>query len=484
MALLLLPVALAKPPLTDARLTFTSASFAGNVESLGAVESFLFLPPDEEKQVNVSIRASNLLVNWTEIGWYHVTDPRDPQDSDISVQKGPGTQGEKDHGPGTATSHLQLASANLLLVGSGENLPKVNFGALAATVQANPHGHWIGGSMSRTTAGQTDPQGTVVQIHLPAGASQTELRESSITVTGNLTIYLWDTWLNVTDQDGHSSYHAGQEFASTATPGAPARESLSRLLTLRLTNAEISITLDAGRALVVSQLSSIKAIGEARLNSALGTVNGHAVLDEPIDIQGEFRLESTNQSTNDQRMRGLLSYRADTTSVTAGTANIAAPTSPNRPISPWWLAIAAVPMLLIGTVAGIRRYGPVTLDDVEYAILAGHDRRAHSSARRLAKKTPRDPDAVFLYATTLLQRKNFGPLVEKIEPLAAQIPKPERRGIAFVLAVASHALGDKQRSAKWGAEAAREPLLAQKLEESGLGPFKPTPSRFTQSGYA
>ncbi len=484
-ALFSLPIVAAEPVTADASLAYASATLLGNITGQEDPGSFLFLPPSVAKRANVTIAATSLIVNWTENGRYEVMDPRNQSRPEYSMEKGPPAQGEKNHGTATAEADLNLMGSNLLALGFGDDLPTIGFESRTVTVQANPKGEWIGGAKDRGTAGQSDASRGIIRFTLPNGASQTELEDGRIRVTGNLTLHLWDTWLNVTDGQTTTTYRAGwEERSSTGPAGSVVQERQSRLLTLRMVKAEVVLTLDSGRALLVSPRSAITASGQAHLTSTLGSINNHMILDEPIDVRGDFRLESTNGTSGDNRMRGLLSYRAEVTSIQAGTAQIIAPASPSKGMSAWWLVAASVPVLLVGTVAGIRRYGPVTLDDVEYAILSGHDRRAHRSARRLAKKTPRDPDAVFLYATTLLQRKDFKPLLENIEPLAANIPKPERRGIAFVLAVASHALGDKQRSAKWGAEAAREPLLAQKLEESGVGSFKPGPSRFTQSGYA
>ncbi len=471
-ALLLLPITGAETSLVDAHIQYDAVQLAGTIKT-PFFESHVFVPPQRDpKRVLLSLVAEDLIVNWTDMERYDVAHPANWSRPYVGVQKGPTTHGEAQHGRATAKASFEAPSANFLIHGLASNEgPLMGFATSNAALKPNPGTQWVAGAHSREFSSTPDPNGTIIYFQLPAGATQTTLTNGTVHVQGNLTIYAWETVVDVTDQQGDTSYASGTRSQSPGpAPGTtlPAHERETRLLTINARNASATITIESGQILLSSAAVPLHVVGNALFSSALGRIGDHAVLQEDLLVDGRFQLEANNKTGSEtRRLEGTLAFRPGEAHLRAGDQELGAAQTVARSQPPWWLmAIAAGTLVL--SAAGYQRYKPTRIEDVELAFLSGRSKRANRLAQRLVRKTPRDPDAVFLYGTALLQQSDHERLIRKLEPLAKALKKGERRGVAYLLAVAAHVVNDEARTRKWGAEAAKDPELAKHLAEHGL----------------
>ena len=464
----------------DINGTITTPAFAGLV----------FLPPGETpKHASITLHAENLVVNWTERSRVEIADPANWSQPYGGVPKGPPTHGESSHANASADATFSTPMSNLIIVGRGGETPTIEFQVKEAKVKPNPVDQWIGGSRVRGSSTSPDPNGTAIYYPLAAALTQVQAGNGTFEVRGNLTLYVWETTLNVTSQDQRTTYTTGswtQPAGPLPTADGPVRERHYRLLTLHATGAIIKLQLDSGKALINAAQLHLESTGNARFEAAEGLLRvgdvDRSLLRDELSVTGTFGVSARNQSTSEPRLRGTLTLGpGPATFAVAGqeVASVTAPVEQGR--FRWWMIAGAASLLILG-VGAARRFQPVRIEQVELALLGGQDRRAGRLAQRLARKRPQDPDALFLYGTTLLQRRDFPQLLSNLEPLALRIAKPERRGLAFLLAVAAHATGDTRTARKWATEASVDPMLADRMRADGIDFAKRSGTQ--QSGYA
>jgi hypothetical protein len=461
----------------NAALTFETVEITGTINGQPA-PAHLFVPPTPTlKRVFLHIEADELVVNWTDRTRYEVADHLNWSQPYGGTQKTPQTQGEKRYPRATGDAAFTTTSSNILVTGTGSKAPLVNFTAGTVHLEANPVDQWVGGSRTRGTNPTPDVNGTAIYFPLPAAATQTRVAQATTTIEGNATIILWDTTVNVVSNGEQTPYESGswtRPLSPSPTADAPARERHYRLITVHATNARITIVIEAGHALLASQTVSLTAAGYADINAATGPLLvgqvSRELVDENVQVGGAFALNAYNASTEKSLLRGSVVFNQGPTVVTADGDQVATVASPgSRSPASWWMVVVTGGLLVLGAV-GFRRFQPVRIEQVELAILGGQHRRARRLVNRLVRRSPGDPDVVFLYGTALLQDARHERLIEKVEPLAHALKVEDRRGVAFLLAVASHAVKDEARSRKWGAEASKDPLLATQLAKSGIAP--------------
>lgn len=484
LALLFHPTAAATTVESD--IAYASVEVVG-ISTIPATAAYLFIPPAAEgKQVSFTMRAERLVVNWTEIARYDVMDPTNMSRPYGGIQQGPPSQGERDHRNATASASIIDPAANLLFAGPSQKPLTMSLDCQSLRVDSNPSDHWMVGAHSRGADPTPIPNGSTVRVPLPPEFVRARVHDAQIVLTGDTLIYVWQANVEVVDSTGTTTYASGTVHETqNPTPGPlPVGERQTRLLTIRASNATLAIRVVEGEAVVVGEAFGFASQGLASFASVSGVVGGRPLFDDKITVEGKFAFKVNKSSSAGDRLTGALAYDPALARVFASGLEITSPVpTPPFPWTTTWWILGAVSFVTAGGV-GARRLRPVRVDEVELALLAGRQRRAYSLARRLAQRRPGDPEAVFLYATTLMQRAEFARLLDKIEPLATGIKQADRGGIAFLLALAAHALGDKPRSARWATEAARDPQLAKKLAESGIaGPITPG-SASLQSGYA
>jgi hypothetical protein len=135
----------------------------------------------------------------------------------------------------------------------------------------------------------------------------------------------------------------------------------------------------------------------------------------------------------------------------------------------WWKVAMGV-----AAVAGVvllvnRRAGRIRIDEVEWALFSGHNKRALAKARALVRRRPRDANAIFLYGASLAAVGRADQVVEELEPLADRLQPAAQAGIAYLLTVAATRLGDRARADRWSATASRDPELRRRLQREGIG---------------
>lgn len=433
-----------------------------------------------------------MVVNWTERSRYELADPVDPGRPYGGVQKAPATQGERDHGPGRLESLLSDPTANLVLAASGRQPVPALVVAGAADARPTPVAEWVAGSRARSTARTPDPNGTVVWFPLPAGTVQTTWTNATLEVRGNLTLHIYGAVVRVQNQTGNETYASGSTTAPLSPgPGPVANERSFRLLTIRATNARAVLEVEIGPVIGASNEATLEVAGRATLAAAHGNLNvgssPEPLLGDDLTIQGKFRVETRNQTDTEPRLRGALFPEPGQATLAWGAKELEFAPIHSGPAPTWWWVAGAAGGLLLAGLVWWRRVGPVTVEAVELAFLAGRTRRAGRLAHRLAARAPQDADALFLYATAMLQARRFEDLVDIIEPLARRVAKRHRRGVAYLLAVAAYASDNRATWRRWAREAADDPVLRQRLREDGIWdprPRRPLRSGVPLSGYA
>ncbi len=315
--------------------------------------------------------------------------------------------------------------------------------------------------------------------YLPNGTIELSSKNGPIVLVGDFSVYLWDSSINVTDQAGTTSYRSGNWTEPIGPSSSPPAVRHRHDQVVRLDVHRGQFHLQTGQHATHWRANEIVINGffEAQIDKATGKVaidGTETMLDsDSITIAGDGTMRAHNASGSPPRLRATVAMSDATL-----TAPVSAPVSTEAqiptqaaaaapqasPQKPWlwlWSFLLLIPIL--GIVAlRVEPWRP-DLTDVEWAILTNRPRRARRWAGRVVRREPENPDALFLYASTLLEARRFEQVLDAVEPLAKKIPMPQRRGIAYTLAVAALRLKDKKRVQLWAREAARDPELRQRM---------------------
>ena len=467
--------------------------------NLGGNETggFLMVPSGPyARSMGWVLRADHLVVNWTNLTRYEVGRVMDPNSTYLAAGNDPAIQGERRFGPSIATSHTDQAASNLLV--TGPDMGPVRFSSQTSAVDIGSSGnrYWYAGAESSPTLTDTRDSPVRVVFEVPLDAVQGEMKDARISLEGNLSILVWQATVQVRAAAASHTFESGtgdQPLIPT-NPTPLVRERVYRLLRLDALNATFTLQVDDGGALVGANDLVVRATGLAGFQGTNGVLtresHSFALAHEPFQAHGTFDIFLSKTAPPASVLHATVRLEDGRFDI-AGPRDLV-PATTATPTKPWrthplvWAAgflVVAVPVVMMA------RHRSVAIDDVEWAILQGHSRRSARLARRLIRKTPTDPDAVFLYGATHLLHHPGPRTFARVEGLAAALPHAARTGIAYTLTLASQAVGESARVRRWAREAARDPLLRQRLEadgvlpRSGKGP-RARPATSAQTGYA
>jgi hypothetical protein len=433
-----------------------------------------------------TLQASSLVVNVTSSTRTEAVWPNSNQEAGFVYDSAPKYQ-EYRWGRVNVTGRSLRPSSNLLVHGLGSD-PSIL--AHAALVELRPlvGAAWAAGASANAIAVTGQTTRSTYLLDLPRGWAQADLAAPHLDVQGDLRLALWENVVQVgpRGETFASGVRTQDSYPSPAGTGALVRQRNETLLVLTATDAVLTLHVASGSLRLGSDALGVAGELDATFRSAEGSIERGAdrvaVRGEPVTVSGSMQLRTWNATTVGG-LRGQFGV-ADATiglptrDLPAPFASIASPPPP----AVSWLGWSVLALSILGLFIAWRARRSVTVDDVEWELLAGHVRRGHRMARRLVRAHPDDPDVVFLYASTLLARDRPEELVERVEPLAQDLPRPSRRGIAYVLAVAAKSLGDRARSRRWAEEASQEPLLLARMKADGLWPKHA--ARAEPAGYA
>lgn len=480
-------------PIKSASFDFTTAKLGGELDvGNESTQGFLNLPASPTPRTfGWILQAEGLVVNWTNVTWLEVGRPTDPSSTYFYHQPNDPVQGAQRYANATVTSETGKPDANLLIGGTKNSAPVITVKASAVEGPA-ANLSWYAGPESTPTVSARNGPVLSAAFELPAGMFQISVTDASATITGNITMYVWQAALQVRFGNSSHSFESGtqeQPMASGSPPNPYARERVYRLLRIDAENAQLALQVDAGPLSLASTSFPIVGTGTAGFQGTRGVLSQGAapytMSQEPLKARGTFNVE-LSQSPDAGAHAKL--------ELVEGEFEVARPqeltTAIPAPASPWWrtplwflgagiLTLVAVPVVIV-------RRNALVIDDVEWALLSGKIGKSARWAKILIHRNPRDADVLFLYSTALLRLNDPQRMINKVEDLANKIPREKRTGIAYTLAVAAHAAGDGKRLRRWATEAAREPLLRAHLHKQGVWKEQPRSgsSRFSQTGYA
>lgn len=476
-----MPTAYAQEFQASADFEYDSAKVMGGTPILLAADGRLLIEPASKSVYSWSLETPSLTINRTSAARTEVSWPNS-RNTIVNVYEGPPSQAEETFQQVNASGRSLGPGSGVLLLGQyGE----AHVSALVsdALIQALPSTQWLsgaGGGASSLTG--SAPHTTYASV-LPDGWVQATLGVSEVVVRGDLRIALWENLVTVSSESGDRSFESGARTDQTAVS---VRERNETLLVLTARDARLSLHLASGQARVAGPRVEVDGTLDAIFRAAAGSLRGPAgdiaMAHEPLLVSGDLRLLTWN-ATSTGRLGGDLGlrdglYSLPTTGQQGLLATGAPASGPGVPPLVWLLA--AVVLVAVAWIARGRR--KVSVEDVEWDLLNERFRRGHRRARRLVAQRPRDPDAVFLYGSSLLTVAGPRELVQRIEPLALGLAPAARRGVAYILAVASKSMGDPRRARRWAQEAAAEPALRAQMRKDGL--WKSEPVGGQAAGYA
>lgn len=489
-------------------LIFSSALLRGSIEVESRVSAALLPPswPSDTKGFHWTMEAQRITVRRTntttaELGY----SPANVSQPLVGVAKGPPEVGIDVFADARASSSANVPQSHVLLYAASDGSLQGLHNSGRLTLQPNGITHWRAGS--RATAGVDTAEvdaprtnDTTRTYRIPAALVLATITESSIQIQGSFTLVVWEALVRLETSSGSRDYSAGTTVRSmhpnpTGLPSA-VRERDYTLIELEATNATFELEAPASPVYLVLTEMRSTATGEALFGSAEGKLyndrHSLAVRNSPLSIDGVMKMQ-TRRVGDDSRLASTIELTGAVISAPGGVwseatagggsslmAKLATSMEARAQVAIWSLGLVLLGSAALGARVWYQR--APTVERVEWAVLSGQHRRANRLSRRLARKRPDDPDALFLYGSTLLQAKKYGSLFRFVEPKARRLPANHRHGIAFLLAVAAKSCGDLPRALQWAQEAAREPEFRGALVEAGL--LREPYAMETQSGYA
>lgn len=446
----------------------------GLVSTATPAPGHLWFPasPDAAGPYAWNLVAERLQVRWSNTSGYELQWPPDFERPFFFANTEP-SEGFRDFAGAAAVSERRSAESGVLVQGQGPRpfglefeSPDMRFGEFApATWTVGPQAE------SSASAGEVEAQRSFTPS---ADLLHASLDGGRILARGDLHLVVWDAAVDVQSRTGEERFESGrqEQAAATASAAQPVKRVAYQILELRAENATFSAS-TADRARIAAASFSLVVAGRASFHSARGLVSHgeteEAVADEPVTVMGQSAVEvmpgDNSRGKFDSRLRvqdGRLAIEGRREFIQAAAAAPAAPIA----LSWWWLLLVpavAVPAFLVS-----RRVQAPEIEAIEKAVLEGRMRKGHRLASRLVRKRPRDPNVVFLYGTTLLARETPSRLLQVLGPLASKLSKRERRGVAFIMAIAARAAGEAETLGQWAHEAAVDPIFRERLRHDGI----------------
>lgn len=475
---------------TQGRFNFSNAAIAGQLSLSDATQAALLLPSSKSPaaELSIELEARNLVVNVTTSRWILVgTAPDDPSDAAFSIAKGPPEYEEFSH----SDAFIQFSSApnfsQLLAVFDEAQIS----GSFSNRVEIWPAdgNPWRAGFGGNSSIGSGGDPGSTRTVSVPAGFPSLHFGSTALAVLGSLEIIVWDAEFLVENASGGvHSYRSGstqQPLAQGVPPQADAvaRERIDRLVSLRAENASAHLFIAGRQAALAAPVLALSARGDAEFYAPHGYLSNAAgrmeLVGDPLGVAGEFSLALSSRPDDHRALSGdiaigpgtvLLGENAMLHKPSTSSRSIWRPGGASWPVAAVSAGLAAAAAIGMFALAGLARRWQdrgIAIDDAELSLLGGKTRTAIRQARAILRRDALDADAMFVLGAAQLKAGKLSNAVRELGRRCRALPIGERRGVAFLLALAGLRLGRPDSVRQWAAEAKRDPILAFRLGEEG-----------------
>lgn len=483
---LVVPVATAAStvPHFQGDVAYTSAESAGASTIQGRVGTLLADRPIDEGATNGTswwvLRADAALVNWTY--QRRASAGTSPSGDPMFARTVERDSGERRYAAPTLQTDALPGEPRVLVVPGPDDRIRTA-GETASTVRVRPAGNatwWVGeGDSPGTTAGNEDIY--VRQTHdlKPDRPLLTAGNETRWTLTGDLTIYVWYANLTVQSQNRSTdAYRTGtwttDDTGNEVVDRSAAREQHVQLVRVEAVNASLRVDAAPGTVRWTTPEAEVRTTGRVALTGLRGQLvadrETYAFHGGSVAFEGRIRQQITGASETGG-IEGILEGQE----VDVGDLP---PTAEVRPTSTLPTPTAGVPWLVVALAAsgtlfglGVWQFREWTSREDEHAAdlvaaeeaLVAHDSEtARKHALAILDEDPRDADAWFAYAASLIQDGEFEQVIDELGPMVVKLDEGVE-GPAFYLAYAHAALDQVEDAVDWAIDAAQEPSLREKI---------------------
>lgn len=486
---------------------------ARRLERLGSssISAVSFFPETSLGNVNGwALDAQALRVNWTRqvfrgIGWSPGSN-----DSLMGISQGEFTGEDRFSAPSVSFS-IQSKDVNLLLV-SDESRNVLWAGRSGVAVLTPSAGErWSGGVDGRNPDQSPEDKGRLRGVFVATpGTPVVQLSASSkFHISGNFSLFVWESMVNVTDEDGTvTSYRSGtwdtDVVGSQAHPGGVTRETHRQLLRLDAVDGILVLNDWSGLARIAAESLDAHAEGSTVFRQARAYLESPAFYyrtdNASFDVDGSLSLTITRNPASTSELWARLEARSAKISLppsgplpapaiedpTVAEARSKVdgqglPSHALRNASLSEIILWAVPgaLLFLAGWAYLRRrralematarYGPVNMGpaksilSAEEALVRGESARARALVEPIVRQDPLDVDAWFIHGASLLQEGAPRRAALDLEPVVKKI-RGNRAGLAFLLCLAYVKLGRWPKARRWSLVAGTDPDFRLQLE--------------------
>jgi hypothetical protein len=413
-----------------------------------------------------------------------VPNPANPAGKATSIAIGPPRFSEDSLRDVMAKSNQFLRKGTLMAQADDSNVIVNATTKESTTVDASKRETWRTGLHAAGIGSQSPATGQEAAIE--PGFIRVAGRLPRLSIRGNFSLSYWGATLAMTSARGHAEYRSDhwtvQDTPTVPRVGSLARHERYQFVRMTLTNATLQIVTTNHLSRFVAYEATDWVTGDVRIMQARGTMQGAKqwlhLKDSPLAVGGQFGFSAQRDASDAKRMVAQI-YATDATALAPTAELMDLPSEESRvaladlPTKARAGVIAALVLIPLGLVAvGVRRFATGTIDDAELALLRGRPRRAVRIARRLVRREPSNADVLFLYGAGLFHAGDVRRLTTEVALLARKIPRQQRLGISFMLAIAHAHLADFEAAESWATEASDvpeyRPKLAPILERAGV----------------
>lgn len=413
--------------------------------------------------------------------------PNDPSQAIFGVSKGPPTQQTAKYDDVSATIAAPWTYSHVLLHAPPDLFASAQLEVAAgSTLRISENQTWRAGTGANATA-PPDPNGTTASVEVAAGQVQTDMFGPILRIEGEVRIAFWEGTMSVAAAEGENKVHrSGSSYSGPAGPGTgwALRERTDALIVATAKNASLRLEASNRPASMVSTHVEAFAAAGFHFSAATGMLsNGTRLLavdDEALTLTGPTRVGLFPSDGGPPRLRVDVEMASGAQSLTE-TVERARP-QPNRmtvrgedprAAGNAWSAVGPAGLAVAGLVLlGLSGWGLVgrvaSVEAAERALVKGRTRWSRMLALRVLRDSPRDPDALFVLGAGYLKDGRLEKLLSSVGRRATRVEEGQRRGIAFLLALAGLRLGRPDSVRRWTEEASRDPILSARLGEEGF----------------
>lgn len=490
----------------EASTTEVQSSGSANITSPRMDAMHLLTQANAPVNGQWSLRAQALTVFWNQsesvgVGWA----PTNPHEGFTSVPTKKGTGSDRYIGAEVSFARSG-PNTNFLVVKNQTPIRVEVESARGFFGNASAGETWYGGA---STANYTDSpsvtygRGGAGQSVIEAGTPVFRFNGSNrIEVTGNFTVFVWSTFINVTDERGNqASYRSGTWDANAILeqvhPRGVAREQHSQVVKLEATDAN----------LVIHDWTDPSRLAAEAIDSETTDVmfrDARAYFESPnhffqatnatFGFEGALRMKTSAAEGSARLLCSFIGQVVDTDlppsgpiapaealpsqkgQVVEGHEQAATIGShvPGGAVAVLWSILGFV-AIIIGLFAlrchsnaKTRKVVPslevlAQLGQAEKALLEGDSRAARRLAKAVLARDATNTHAWFLHGASLVKEKAFQATVEALEPIMNGLPG-NRAGLAFLLSLCHLRLRRPSKAARWALMAATDPAFRHQMQ--------------------